>query len=153
MPSGGKRKKIYTPFGVLPAQADADPEAQRFRKSFSNYSEKNALLKLLTKKLDACCLRHATKRAATTVDDPKEVVVRVVSGVSRPPFLDHLNLRTTCRHWTDSTASPIGSPVPRGVRARGQAVGRGKLLYCFCRLAVDYEHTTHSHEAWLLVAV
>ena len=118
---GGKRKKIYTPFVVLPKQWDAVGKC--FRKSFANSSDANALLKLLTEELDACFLRFASKGKVITVDDLKEVIARVVSNTvpTQVTFEDHLN------NWIEACKRDVAPATIKGyVTFRNHLLAFGK---------------------------
>jgi len=105
----GKRKKIYLPMTVRPEQWDA--KGQKFRRSFTNFSEANELLKKLASELDTTHLQLLSKGQATTPNDLHAVVARLLGGAQPSQaagLLDHLKAwLEDCRR--DKTASTIKS--------------------------------------------
>ncbi|GAB2955014.1 site-specific integrase [Hymenobacter coalescens] len=117
----GKRKKLYTPLLVAPAQWDT--KAQQFRKSFTGYSDANKLLRRLTTELEERHLELTAKGKGTTVDDLREIVNRVLTGATPKvlSFEDHLSA------WLENSKRDVkSSTVKSYITFRNHLLAFGK---------------------------
>ena len=88
----GRREKIYLPLTVRPSQWDT--KTQRFRRTFTNWSEANHLLKKLPDELEAARLRLLAKGQIVTKKDLEAVAALILGGPAptRPDgLLAHLD--------------------------------------------------------------
>jgi integrase len=94
----GQRKKVYLPLTVRPENWDS--KGQKYRRSYLNFSDANALLKRLTEQLDSAFFSLTNKGKPVTLEDLRAVVARVCNDAQPTGpagFMEQLE------HWIEAS--------------------------------------------------